>query len=314
MKAAKELFDDGRLTIVQGVGYPNPDRSHFRSMKIWQTASFDDAAHDGYGWLGRALDDGVRRSHVGADHDASAFFVGDDQPPVALWGRHSTTTSLSRIEDLTLDTGAANSAPLVHAVQRTTDVRDFVSRQVAASYAAAEQFRREQAEDRAIGAAQYPDSPLARRLQLVSRLLQSGAQARVYYTVQSGYDTHAVQQFTHAQLLSEFSSALKAFLDDVKSSGLEDRVVVLAFSEFGRRVEENASQGTDHGAAGPLFLAGRSLKGGVLGENPNFTDLDAGDLKATIDFRQVYATLLERWLGIQPHAVLTGEFRQLPIL
>ena len=145
----------------------------------------------------------------------------------------------------------------------------------------------------------YPDNALAQRLELISRLLKNDSRARVFYTVQSGYDTHASQLQTQANLLNELSSALKAFLDDLKEARLDDRVLVLAFSEFGRRVAENDSMGTDHGTAGPVFLAGPGVNAGLHGQTPSLTDLDAGDLKSSTDFRDVYATVLDKWLNLR---------------
>ena len=306
MRAAKALFDEGQLAIVQGVGYPNPSRSHFRSMRIWQTARFDDDQHDGYGWLGRALD---RRSQQA---DAGAIFVGEQETPVALWSRRSEAMSLSRAADLELDLNAAAAAPPSSPmVEKSLD--QFVSRQVLSAYAAASEFADHQAKTKALRAISYPDTALASRLRLISQLLHSGSQARVFYTVQSGYDTHSNQLLTHNRLLREFADALKAFLDDLRASQLDDRVAVLAFSEFGRRVQENDSQGTDHGTAGPVFLAGRPIRGGLIGSAPSLSELEDGDLKAQADFRQVYATILETWLGVAARDILDSSFATLPI-
>jgi uncharacterized protein (DUF1501 family) len=311
MKSAKALFDDGRLAIVQAVGYPNPDKSHFRSMRIWQTASMDDAAHNAYGWLGQALD---RSPAPHASGEAAAIYVGEEQTPVALWGRRSSATALSRLDDLTLTHAADEPASATDgAVADRADVRQFVTRQVLSAYAAAEQFRREELATKEARPSKYPDNALAGRLELIARLLKSGSRARVFYTSQSGYDTHASQLNTQANLLGELSSALKAFLDDLKEAKLDDRVVVLAFSEFGRRVEENDSQGTDHGTAGPVLLAGPAVKPGLHGKTPSLTDLSGGDLKSSIDFREVYATLLDKWLELRAPDSLTG-FKELSLL
>jgi uncharacterized protein (DUF1501 family) len=314
MRAAKELFDDGRLVIVQNVGYPNPSRSHFRSMRIWQTASFDDAAHDGYGWLGRSMDQRLP-SPVGASAaaDAQLVYVGDGEIPVSLWARRATSASLERLDDLTLQ---KRPPPVLEndQVRAEGNVRQFVTRNVLAAYASAEQVAAKQRAAKAPAAAKYPGSKLASRLNVISQLLQSGSQTRVFYAVQDGYDTHAAQEFTHGQLLSEFSQALKAFLDDLKTSELHERVTVLAFSEFGRRAAENESRGTDHGAAGPVFLAGAPVKGGVLGTAPDLNNLDGGDVRSECDFRNVYATLLEDWLDVPAAAVLGEAFDTLPLL
>jgi uncharacterized protein (DUF1501 family) len=294
------------LAIVQGVGYPNPDRSHFRSMRIWQTASMDDNAHNAYGWLGQALDGKIAQDTSG---EASAIYVGEDQTPVALWGRRSTATALSRIDDLTLHDTNQHAPPLtsIGTPAPADSVQQFVTRQVLSAFTAAEQFRRQESSGRRAGAVRYPDNALGRRLELVSRLLKSGSQARVYYTTQSGYDTHASQLQTHANLLGELSSSLIAFLDDLKEAKLDDRVLVLAFSEFGRRVEENDSQGTDHGTAGPVFLAGPGVNPGLHGKTPSLTHLEGGDLKMSTDFRDLYATILDQWLCVRRPQSLTNS-------
>ena len=155
---------------------------------------------------------------------------------------------------------------------------------------------------------------VAQRLELISRLLKNDSLARVFYTVQSGYDTHASQLQTQANLLNELSSVLKAFLDDLKESRLDDRVLVLAFSEFGRRVAENDSMGTDHGTAGPVFLAGPGVNAGLHGQTPSLSDLDAGDLKSSTDFRDVYATVLDKWLNLRgPEALSKIQWNALEI-
>jgi uncharacterized protein (DUF1501 family) len=314
MRAAKELIDDGRLAIVQGVGYPNPDRSHFRSMRIWQTASFDDATHNSYGWLGRAFDHKTEQANAG---DASSIYVGEDQVPVALWGRRSAAIALSRADDLALNMKTAkaqSSSDADNAAPPEQSLEQFVTKQVISAYAAADLIDR-QGLLSASGGPSYPDTALAARLRLVSQLLKGGSRARVFYTVQSGYDTHAAQSYTHGQLLADFSQAIKAFLDDLGTSELGERVLVLAFSEFGRRVAENGSLGTDHGAAGPVFLAGKPVRPGLLGQAPRLTDLDASDdLKSSIDFRQVYATLLASWLAVPSADTLGGKFDELQLL
>jgi uncharacterized protein (DUF1501 family) len=193
-------------------------------------------------------------------------------------------------------------------------VGQFVTRQVLSAYASAEELARQRRDTASVAPSKYPGSGLASRLSIISQLLQTGSQARVFYTSQSGYDTHAAQQFTHANLLSEFSQAVKAFLDDLRTAKLDDRVVVLAFSEFGRRAAENDSRGTDHGAAAPVFVAGAPVRGGIVGAPPDLQDLDAGDVRMGIDFRQAYATLLDEWLGVPPQEVLGAPFEKLPLL
>ncbi len=301
MGAAGKLLESGRLAIVPGVGYPNPDRSHFRSMAIWQTARLDPEDHGGPGWLGRGLD-------AAGPGRAASMFVGAGTPPVALRGRRTTASSLERIEDLTLD----SARPGVDAPAGGDDLSAFVRRSALDAYAAADRLAELGRRDDA--SARYPVTPLAGRLRLVARLLKGGFGSRVFYTTQGGYDTHAAQAPAHADLLGELSGALLAFLDDLAASGLADRVLVLAFSEFGRRVAENGSAGTDHGASGPVFLAGPGVRPGLIGKYPSLTDLDGGDLKVDVDFRRVYATLLTGWLGLPAAPALGGTFEPLPLL
>jgi uncharacterized protein (DUF1501 family) len=161
--------------------------------------------------------------------------------------------------------------------------------------------------------ARYPDTGLAGRLRLIARLMKTGYGARIFYTLQGSYDTHYNQSATHFNLLAELSGALRAFLDDLAGAGLADRVAVLAFSEFGRRVAENGSAGTDHGTAGPVFLFGRGVRSGLVGNTPNLTNLEDGDLKTSLDFRHVYATVLEDWLGLPAKAALGAEFSRPPL-
>jgi uncharacterized protein (DUF1501 family) len=166
------------------------------------------------------------------------------------------------------------------------------------------------AEDRG---ASYPATGLAARLRVIARLIKGGGGTRVFYTSQSTYDTHYAQSQLHANLLSELSSALKAFLDDLAAAQLAERVLVLCFSEFGRRVQENGSQGTDHGTAGPVFLAGPGVRAGLIGEAAKLLDLQDGDLKMTTDFRRVYAGVLEDWLGLPSKPALGADFDKLPL-
>ncbi|HUY90174.1 MAG TPA: DUF1501 domain-containing protein [Pirellulales bacterium] len=305
MKAMAELFDNGRLAIVQGVGYPNPNRSHDVSMAIWHTARFDRTEHKSYGWLGRALD----QSPLPQGGPAS-LLVGDGALPIALVGRRSITGSFSRLDELK----APNDAARIEVACEPTDddLEGFIRRLTLETYATADAVNAAVARQRA--KSNYPASPLAEQLSTIARLIEADLPTRVYYAVQAGYDTHAVQLPTHGRLLSELSRALKAFLDDLSDSRLAERVLVMTFSEFGRRVAENASAGADHGTAAPMFLAGGSVRSGLHGVAPRLLDLDQGDLKMSVDFRRVYAAILRDWLALEPATVLAGSFEPLPIL
>jgi uncharacterized protein (DUF1501 family) len=298
LKPLAGLLEKGQLAVAPGVGYPNPSRSHFRSMAVWQTAKFDPEEHKGHGWLGRALDAGAGTSAL----------LGGGDTPVALRGRRSVAVSLARPDDLVLTDAATARAAL--GGDTGDDLLTFVRRQAADGCGAAEKMARLSGD----GGASYPSSGIAERLRLAARLLKSDLGARVFYTIQSGYDTHASQRFTHSNLLREFAEAVKAFFDDLHEAKLAERVVLLSFSEFGRTVKENGSGGTDHGTAGCVFVAGPGVKGGLAGTMPSLTDLEQGEPKMTTDFRRIYATLLERWLNCPSVPVLGAEFERLPLL
>lgn len=302
LKPAAELMQDGRMTILQGVGYPNPDRSHFRSMAIWHTARPDVDDKGLYGWLGRAIDS----SKPGPRAAADAVFVGDQTMPRALSGRRIKAISLNSERDLQLAASVVPAAPSADA--EAEELAAYLERVVDQSFVTARRFQELSAAAPNASGIGYPASNLARQLSLISRLIKTGTGARVYYVSQPGYDTHSDQVGTHQRLLGEFSTSVKAFLDDLAAANLADRVLLLAFSEFGRRVAENASAGTDHGAAGPMFLAGPATVGGVIGRHPSLGDLDDGDLKMGLDFRGIYASLLGDWLRLPAKPVIPGEF------
>jgi len=298
LKPLGTLLEKGHLAVLPGVGYPNPNRSHFRSMAIWQTAKFDPEEHKGYGWIGRALD---------IDNRSSAL-IGAGDVPLTLRGRRSATVSLSNPEDLVLSDAATAKQAL--GSEASDDLLAFVRRQAADGFGAADKMA-DLARD---SGTSYPSSRLAEKLRLAARLLKSNLGTRVFYTQQGGYDTHATQLFKHADLLRDFGGAVQAFFADLQEAKLAERVVLLAFSEFGRTIKENGSGGTDHGTAGCVFLAGPGVKGGLVGTMPSLTDLVQGEPKMTTDFRRVYATLLDRWLDCSSEQVLGAKFEPLPLL
>jgi uncharacterized protein (DUF1501 family) len=311
LRPAADMIQEGRLAIVQGVGYPNPDRSHFRSMAIWQTAQPGNPGPEFHGWLGRALDAVAAAKPASSPLGPSAVFIGERDLPRALRGRRTVTASFADPADLALALPAAAVAS--PGGQAGDDLAAFVNRTVTSAYTTAEQLTA--SAGRANGTApRYPDCQLGRHLELVARSIKAGATARVYYTIQSGYDTHALQLPAQAQLLGDFARSIRAFLDDLAAAKLADGVLLMAFSEFGRRPTENGSLGTDHGTAGPVILAGPRAKAGLIGETPRLGELVDGDLKWSIDFRRVYATLLDRWLGLPAEAVLGQRFEPLSML
>jgi uncharacterized protein (DUF1501 family) len=300
-----QLFAAGQLAVIQGVGYPNPDRSHFRSMAIWHTSRLDHREHAGPGWLGRALDTAPRPP----GGMPAALFVGPETPPAALRGQRVAVTSLERLEDFLLTTD--DPRPAFAAADGGANVKAFVHRSVLDAYATA--GRMVEVARAGSGSLRNPSGSLTERLHLIAELLKSGSGARIFYTIQSGYDTHGGQIPVHAELLAELASAVKRFLDELSAAKLADRVIILALSEFGRRVQENASAGTDHGTAGPVFLVGPSVRPGLVGTTPKLLDLQDGDLKMSVDFRLVYASVLEDWLGFPSQQPLGGRFAKLAL-
>jgi uncharacterized protein (DUF1501 family) len=310
-----KLLEGGRLAFVQGVGYPNPSRSHFRSMAIWQTARFDigeensseGASSNRVGWIGRALD-----AAGPADGTTGALYVGAGTLPTAVRARRARVSSLADPKDFAL-------APEVKVKSSPAgggegdDLTAFVRRNALDGYATAD--RMAQVVRAPDGAARYPATQLAADLRLIARLIKADTGTRVFYARQGGYDTHSAQYNTHLTLLGELGGAIKALHDDLSASRLADRVAVMAFSEFGRTVKENGSAGTDHGTAGPILVVGPKLSGPLVGETPSLTDLDPkhGDLRVGLDFRRVYATLLHDWLGLPAEAALGQKFERLPL-
>jgi uncharacterized protein (DUF1501 family) len=219
-------------------------------------------------------------------------------------------SSLARPEDYFLALqGQANPAGV--AAANGSDLAAFVTRHALDAYATCGQMADVlHAKGRGAG---YPATELAGRLEVIAWLLKGDVDTRVFYTRQAWYDTHAAQSPEHGRLLGEFSGALLAFLDDLAAAKLADRVAVLVFSEFGRRVRENGSHGTDHGTAGPVFVAGPGVRAGLVGKMPSLLDLEDGDLKMGLDFRQVYATVLEGWLGLPSQTALAATFKRLPL-
>jgi uncharacterized protein (DUF1501 family) len=307
MGDAGKLLESGRLAIVPGVGYPNPNRSHFRSMAIWQSARLDERDHTGLGWVGRGLDEGPTTR----DGAPAALLIGCDDPPPAIRGRRSVSAALDRLDDYALSNKEPDAKP-AGSPTAGDDLGQFLRRSLLDAYTTADRMA-------AISGAKggdtsYPDYELGRRLGLVAQLIKAGLGTRVYYLRQGSYDTHGQQIARHAPLLEALSTSLRAFLDDLAAARLADRVLVLVFSEFGRRVEENGSAGTDHGTAGPVLLAGPCVRPGMHGAYPRLTDLVDGDLKVSVDFRRVYATVMEGWLGLRSKEALGGIFEPLPLL
>ncbi len=297
MSGLGELFAAGRLTVIHGVGYPRPDRSHFRSLEIWHTADPEHPPRTG--WLGR-LADQLAAGNRGA---LPAMHVGDEELPLALLGSSFVAPTVSDERSLELGSLEGLESARDELLADGDDGSDlgFLRTAARSAYRLSEQLSRITSGG---SQAEYPGSGLGRKLRLIARLLAGGLDTRLFHVSMGGFDTHARQAATHAALLEELSSALSAFERDLATSGLGERVLTLVFSEFGRRAAENASGGTDHGAAAPVLVVGASGRGGVHGTPPHLEHLAEGDVPFTTDFRSVYAALEHDWLGLEPSTAL----------
>lgn len=303
MRPVEHLLESQRWSIVQGVGYPSPNRSHFESMDIWHTChSKKDRANSG--WLGRWVAD-----QKSADlSDSLAVHLGAETLPLACQERGVQVPSLASLEQMRLRSKVAATMSSESSPQSTSGgLLDFVSTSTQAAVQVSQRLENVLASPDSSG--DFPGSGLGEKLRVVSRLILAGVRTRVYYVSLDGFDTHANQPQAHAGLLRQWSEALGAFTKRMQAAGQQDRVLVVTFSEFGRRVAENASHGTDHGAAAPMFFAGPKLPKLLHGTPPDLGNLDDGDLKFEIDFRSVYASVLESWLGTSSLKSLDGDYR-----
>jgi uncharacterized protein (DUF1501 family) len=347
MRPLERMLRDGQVAVVQGVGYPNPDRSHFESMDIWQSADVKRQVRSG--WLGRGL--GGMKFSAGA---VPGVHVGTEQLPLALAGASTGVPSIhpSRPYDLELElqsfgnpydarfrgrfnpdgTPAGPSTEPHHKARRKLiedlanlpqgpdgDLRQFVQRSQLQTYSNVERLRKIMEEDMKLArtgrvAGFAGNGELARNLSLIGQMINADFGTRVFYLSINGFDTHSDQARQQEQLFGQIATAVSGFFDQLKQGGNAERVLLMTFSEFGRRVQENGSKGTDHGAASCLFVVGPGAKGGAVGGHPSLKDLDNGDLRHHTDFRSVYAALLEGWLGCDSRTVLGGKFEPAAVL
>ena len=333
MKGFKELYDAGQLSVIQGVGYPNPNRSHFRSTEIWQTAS-DSNKVEKNGWIGRYFDNAC----AGAD-PAVGVTIGNQLPEAFFAAKprgivlnnpqnyrfmangNATEESYKKLNELEMsnplpDDNSGGSIAMLPAGMPMTGGRavDFITRTALDAQHSSDEVRAIAAKVQ--NTAVYPPSPLGNSLKLVAKLIGGGLATRVYYVSQGGYDTHTNQMASQQRLLGDLAESVKSFTDDLRAQGNMGRVLVMTFSEFGRRVSENANGGTDHGAAAPMFVVGDKVKSGLLGRYPSLApaDLFEGDVKYNVDFRSVYAAVLENLLQTKSAPILGRQFTPLPVV
>ena len=304
LEAFKGLFDDGSLAIMNSVGYPNPDRSHFRSMDIWQSAS----ASNEYvytGWLGRYLDAQCK----GCDKPTQAMEM-DDVLSMALKGEESKGLAFKDPKRLLNSSTGKYFKDIDKDHQKGEETIDYLYKTMSETLSSAEYiYQQSKAHP---SSETYPNTELGKDLKTIASLIFSDINTKVYYVSLGSFDTHVNQDNQQKRLFTELNDAVKAFTSDLKKNNRFQDVMMMTFSEFGRRVSQNASGGTDHGTANNMFLISGGLKQkGLLNAMPDLADLTEGDLKHKVDFKNVYATLLNKWLGADDKMILGKRFEYL---
>jgi uncharacterized protein (DUF1501 family) len=327
MRGIEPMLKNGQLAVVQGVGYPNPDRSHFESMDVWQSG--DPKRQTPTGWVARSVADLQDKKG-----NVPVMQIGEKRLPLALQGAPGGVVSINSAVPYKLDLGTNDPArqkerrQLIEDLAKPAEATDrddllqFVQRRQLQTYTTLDrlqdllknqQMNNQNFFSQATGRF-YQGGSLPVKLNLIAQLIQRNFGTRVFYVSQDGYDTHSAQADAHRNLLAELADGIANFFTTLKNTKHDSQVLVMTFSEFGRRVQENGSRGTDHGAGSCLFVAGPAAKGGAVTKHPSLSDLDAGDLKHHVDFRQVYATLLDQWLGCDSRTILNGQFQHLELL
>jgi uncharacterized protein (DUF1501 family) len=306
LSGIKSLYDAGHVAVVQGAGYDNPTYSHFEALQIWQYADPQRRSTDG--WLGKLM---AAQQKVHADALA-ACALGEVSTPPELRAQGATVSVIDSVAAYDVQGGAVRQAAAPALYKRTPGIYGALFDQAigtaetgiaalrnASSYAPK---------------AQYDKTGVATSLQLAAQMIVTQPGVKVCHVATGGFDTHQNEDQRQDPLLGDVDKAVAAFMQDLNGHGVADRVLLMTWSEFGRRVHENGSKGTDHGSAAPLLVIGKAVKGGMYGAQPSLTDLDNGNLKHTVDFRSVYQTVIRDWLGGDSESVLGGSFPPLPLL
>lgn len=313
----KALYDNGDMGIVQGVGYPNPNRSHFRSMDIWQSAQ-PEREQPSSGWVGRYFDNTCPgcdpRVGVSMGETLPLAMQGEKVLPISFERPDSYRyNGRDRVDYAKLNnTDAQPTASTAKKVITPADQLDFLHRTAMDAQVSSEQILRLTRNHSS--PVPYPANEFGNGLKTIAAMIAGGLPTRVYYVALSGFDTHAAQLQRHDALMKQLAQGLNAFWQDLKAQKNQDRVLAMTFSEFGRRVVQNASNGTDHGAAAPMFVLGSSIQQGLVSPHPSMADLDQGDLKYVVDFRSVYASVLQNWLETPSKPILGDQFPLLPLV
>ena len=308
----KHLYDEGKVAVINGIGYDNPNRSHFRSMDIWHTALPDEIGNEG--WLGRV----IRDIDPSGENVLTGVNFGRGLPralgvrgvPVASVGNLETYGLFTDIEDEATRSLALRAfAHMYGGVQGKDPVLDFLGQTGSNALKGADILRT--APEKYSSSIEYAANPISQSMKSVAQVLFADLGTRVFYTQHGSFDTHSGELTSHAKLWQEVSGAIGDFYDDLKEHGREDEVVVLVFSEFGRRIKDNGS-GTDHGSGGVAFVIGSEVKGGMYGQYPSIREADQleGDLHFNNDFRSTYSTIIENWFGLDAVPIVNGTFEQ----
>lgn len=318
MTGFAELFKNKNLAIVQGVGYPTPNRSHFRSIEIWQTASPDRIENTG--WIGRYLDCCASSSSAG-----EPLFPAVNVDPIlpkSLLADRVTVPSVNNPMEFKFRTDPLYAQDRQAQVQAFNEIyADFdlkrphadLLRKAGVDANAASDYLQQLVKSYK-GVSKYPNGNFGNSLKFIAQMITGGLNSPVFACSLDGFDTHTNQSRQQAGLLKQLSDGISAFYDDLKAHKVDEDVLVMAFSEFGRRVAENGGKGTDHGTAAPAFVIGTDVKGGIYGDQPSLTNLDNGDLRYGIDFRSIYATILDRWMDADARKIIGGSYEYVPFV
>ena len=316
MAPMKRLYDEGKIAVINGIGYPIPNRSHFRSMDVWHTAEPEKIGSSG--WLGKT----IKVLDPDGDNVLTGVNFGRGLPralsakgvPVASVGNLETYGLFSDMKDETMRNQAlAAFSQMYGATEGKDAVAQFLAQTGTDALKGADILRT--APEKYSSSVEYAANPLAQSLRNIAQVMSADLGTRIYYAQHGSFDTHAGEIEAHAKLWKDTSTAIGDFMDDLKEHDLDEDAIILVFSEFGRRVRDNGS-GSDHGSGGVSFVIGSSVKGGQYGEYPSLREKDQleGDLHFSNDFRSTYSTILDQWLGIQPEEIVNGQFEQLDFL
>lgn len=304
LEAFKGLYDEGNLSILNNVGYPNPDRSHFRSMDIWHSASnSNDYVYTG--WLGRYLD-----AQCNGCNKPTQILEVDDVLSLALKGNEKNGLAFTDPRRLYSSSNERFYKDINAAHQGSEETVDYLYKTMSETLSSADYIFQQSKKNPT--AAAYPATEMGKNLKTIASLIMSDINTKVYYLSLGSFDTHVNQEAQQKRLFTELNDAVKAFTADLKKNNRFDDVLMMTFSEFGRRVSQNASNGTDHGTANNMFFISGGLKEkGILNAIPDLKDLNQGDLKYKVDFKNVYATVLNKWLGSDDVAILGKKYEPL---